>query len=505
MNDAKRVLNPGVPRLLADISRFLSGKGIAAYVVGGFVRDALLDRATDDIDIAVHADAVRLAPELARALNAKAVTLDAENRISRLVLPGHEWSVDLTSFSGSIEEDLARRDFTINAMAFELEGATFEFGESRCIDPFNGRDDLRRGLVRAVDGSVFSEDPARLLRAVRIAAELGFSIEPETEALMQRDAGLIAGVAGERTREEFLRLLAPSGAAERLFHLDRLGLLIALIPELGPARGTDQPRVHVWDVLGHSIRTVAAVEFILHEGRWDYVTEDILSVVPWSDELRGHFRRVVNHGSTRGVLLKLSGLLHDIGKPATKTVEEDGRARFLGHPQLGSDTVTSIMERLRFSRRETQLVSQMVKYHMRPTQMSNVGLPTGRAIYRFFRDTGDAGIDILYLCLADHLAARGATLDLQEWNGHTAMTAYILQQHYGTAAQPRTAKLLNGHDILKTFGLEPGPRIGELLEALQEAQAAGEITDREQAVDYIRQMLNGPDRRGADRSSQGEK
>lgn len=506
MNDTKRVLKPGVSHLLAEISRFLSGKGTAAYLVGGFVRDTLLNRPTADIDIAVGADAVRLAPELAKVLGGKAITLDAENRISRIVLPGREWELDLTSFSGSIEQDLARRDFNVNAIACELEGDVSEIDESLCIDPFSGREDLRRSVIRAVDTTTFTADPARLLRAVRIAAELGFTIEPGTEDLIKRDCGLIAGVAGERTREEFLRLLTPPGAAEMLFHLDRLGLLTALIPELGPARGIDQPRIHVWDVLEHSIRTVAGVEFVLHKGGWDYVKEDILSTVPWSEELRRHFEREVNHGSTHEVLVKLAGLLHDIAKPATKTVDDDGRARFLGHPQQGAETAAGILERLRFSRRETQLVSLMVKYHMRPTQMSNVGLPTGRAIYRFFRDTGDTGIDILYLCLADHLATRGDTLDINEWRGHAFMTGHILQEHYGPSPAPRAQeKFLDGHAILETFGLEPGPRIGQLLESLREAQAAGEVTDRQQAINHIRQMLSGPDRPRADRPSQGEK
>ncbi|MBN2202051.1 CCA tRNA nucleotidyltransferase, partial [bacterium] len=316
MNNTERVAGPGASHLLADISRFLTGKGIAAYVVGGCVRDALQHRATADIDIAVNGDAVPLAPLLARYLGATPVTLDAENRISRIVLPDHTWEIDLTSFSGSIEEDLARRDFTIDAIAYPLD-ETIEAGidAARCIDPFHGRDDLRRGIVRAVSDTVFTEDPARLLRAVRIAAELGFSIDPETEDLIRRDSRCIEMVAGERTREEFLRLLARPGAGERLFQLDNLGLLTALIPELAPARGTDQPVIHVWDVLEHSIRTVTAVEFVLHEGSWDHAPGDVLSVVPWSGELREHFDEPVSHGSTRRTLLKLAALLHDIGKP----------------------------------------------------------------------------------------------------------------------------------------------------------------------------------------------
>ena len=505
MNNTERVVEPGASRLLADISRFLTGKGIAAYVVGGFVRDALQHRVTADIDIAVNGDAVPLAPLLARSLGGTPVTLDEENRISRIVLPDHTWEIDLTSFSGSIEEDLARRDFTIDAIAYPLD-ETIEagFDIKRCIDPFHGLDDLRHKIIRAVSDTVFTEDPARLLRALRIAAELGFSIEPETGDLIRRDSGCIKNVAGERTREEFLRLLAQPGAGELLFHMDRLGLLTALIPELAPARGTDQPIIHVWDVLEHSIRTVTAVEFVLHEGNWDHVPGDILSVVPWTSELREHFDQPVSHSSTRRTLLKLAALLHDIGKPRTKTLEPNGRARFLGHPEEGAATSAAILERLRFSRKELQLVTLLVKYHMRPTQMSNQGLPTARAIYRFFRDTGEAGTDILFICLADHLATRGNTLDRNEWSGHAAMTAHVLAEHEERAVKPLETRLLSGHDIMQIFTIEPGPRLGRLLEGLREAQAAGEVTGRQQAIEYIHQMITGPDRPEADGPSQGE-
>jgi poly(A) polymerase len=490
MEDLRLVVKPEASRLLTKISRFLTEEGIPAYLVGGFVRDILLGRDTADIDIAVAADALSTADKVAVALDGKYIPLDEENGVARVVLPDGKWQIDFTALHGDIEQDLAHRDFTIDAMAIELDN-DFEvaLNAEKFIDPLNGREDLRRGVVRAVSETVFGDDAARLIRAVRIAAELGFNIDSETARLIKRDSPFISDVAGERVREELLRLLVLPGAGQRLAYMDELGLLTALIPELNPARGVSQPRVHVWDVFDHSIQTVAAVEFVLREGTLEYAGEDVLAMVPWSAELSRHFDREISSGSTGRSLLKLAALLHDIAKPQTKTMD-DGRARFLGHQQEGAATAAAVMERLRFSNREIKLVELLIKYHLRPTQMSHEGIPTRRAIYRYFRDTGEAGIDLLFLCLADHLATRGPSLDLHEWQEHTQMTGYVLDKRFEEESLSAPPRLIDGHDIMKVFGLNPGPVIGELLEALRETQAAGEVTDRKQALDYIEHLLN---------------
>jgi poly(A) polymerase len=490
MEDLRLVVKPEASRLLTKISRFLTEEGIPAYLVGGFVRDILLGRDTADIDIAVAADALSTADKVAVALDGKYIPLDEENGVARVVLPDGKWQIDFTALHGDIEQDLAHRDFTIDAMAIELDN-DFEvaLNAEKLIDPLNGREDLRRGVVRAVSETVFGDDAARLIRAVRIAAELGFNIDSETARLIKRDSPFISDVAGERVREELLRLLVLPGAGQRLAYMDELGLLTALIPELNPARGVSQPRVHVWDVFDHSIQTVAAVEFVLREGTLEYAGEDVLAMVPWSAELSRHFDREISSGSTGRSLLKLAALLHDIAKPQTKTMD-DGRARFLGHQQEGAATAAAVMERLRFSNREIKLVELLIKYHLRPTQMSHEGIPTRRAIYRYFRDTGEAGIDLLFLCLADHLATRGPSLDLHEWQEHTQMTGYVLDKRFEEESLSAPPRLIDGHDIMKVFGLNPGPVIGELLEALRETQAAGEVTDRKQALDYIEHLLN---------------
>ena len=497
--------------LLTNVSNFLTKHDIRSYVVGGFVRDVLLGRDTADIDIAVEADAVEIAPKVATALGGKYVLLDEANRVGRVVLANKEapstkgqWKLDFSTVKGNIKQDLKQRDFTIDAMAIDLREivnqplppapSPLKKGEAppkppMLIDPFNGWDDLRRGVIRVVTETAFESDGARLLRAVRLAAELGFTINSQTEALIQRYSHLIASVAGERIREELLRLLAIPHAEQFLPYLDKLGLLTVIFPELAQTKGVEQPKEHFWDVFDHSLKTVAAVDFLLGQGTWGYTSEEALGVVPWSAVLNQHFGREVSSGSTRRSLLKLAALLHDIAKPQTKAII-NGRMRFLGHAKEGATIAVSILERLRFTTKEIKLVETMVRYHLRPMQMSHTELPSRRAIYRYFRDTGEAGIDILFLGLADHLATRGPQLELAQWRGHAQMTSYILDQYFEQESLVAPPKLIDGHDIINIFGLSPGPKIGELLEAVREAQASGELTTRQEALSYIQKQLS---------------
>jgi len=476
--------------LLTEVSRFLTQQGIESYIVGGFVRDVLLERDTADIDIAVAGNALEIASRVADNLGGKYVLLDKVNRVGRVVLRDErQWGIDFSTVEGSIEQDLRRRDFTIDAMAVDLRQLGKECTEIQLIDPFHGWDDLHQGVIRVVAETAFTSDAARLLRAVRLAAELGFSVDKGTEALVRCHSHLISGVAGERVREELLRLLAVPRAGQFLSYLDELGLLTALIPELAQAKGVSQPRVHFWDVFDHSIQTVVAVDFLLRQGEWQYAGKEVLAAVPWSTALAQHFDQAVSSGSTRGLLLKLAALLHDVAKPQTKSIDASGRARFLGHDREGAAIASGILERLRFSTKEIKLVEIMVRYHLRPTQLSHEGLPTPRAVYRYFRDTGEAGVDVLFLSLADHLATRGPHLKPDHWQEHTQIVEYVLAQRFQEERVIVPPRLVSGDDVINIFGMSPGPRIGELLEAVREAQASGELATREEALSYIREHL----------------
>ena len=509
--------------ILAKISHLLTIQKKQGYIVGGFIRDRLLKRHTNDIDIAVSGGAISIARKVAKEIGGKFVLLDDVNKVARVVviedeqpgktardqeLRGIEWHFDFCSFAGDIKSDLARRDFTVNAMAVELSqfvaASTARKLSSRksvatvaekrsplkLIDPFSGKEDLRDKIVRRVSEQIFEADAARLLRAVRLAAELNFTIEPETESLIHRYSQTITEVPGERIREELLRLLALPRATYYLKYLDKLGLLLAMIPELAEGKGVEQPTVHFWDVFEHSLQTVAAVEFLLRESDWEYSNEDMLTTSPWSDAIDSHLSQEVSSGSNHKVLLKLGGLLHDIAKPMTKSIDDTGRARFLGHSKEGAAITANILERLRFSNRETRLVESLVYHHLRPAQMANGELPTQRAIYRYFRDTGEAGIDILLLALADYLASRGPLASMEEWKKHCQLINYILAEHDKQQAKILPVKLIDGHDIMDTFDLAPGPSIGKLLALVNEAHASGELSTREEALALVRKELS---------------
>ena len=477
--------------LLARVRNLLNESGVRGYLVGGFIRDSFLEKKTRDIDIAVVGDALEVARGMADSLNGKYVLLDESAGVARVVLStdgedtSRHWYLDFSTVRGDIEADLERRDFTIDAMAVDLNDLESD-DPAALIDPFGGAQDLKKHSLRAVRPNIFKDDPVRLVRAVRLAAEYGFAIEARTEASLVEDGGLIRRVAGERVREELCRTLAVRNAASFLGYLDRLGLLTAIISELEAMKGIDQPREHYWDVFQHSVQTVAALEGMLDPSR----EEEVLSLAP---RLRSHapqLNQEIAGGITRAVLLKLAALLHDVAKPKTKFLEPDGRARFYGHTKEGAVMAGEIMQRLRFGNKETRMVEKMIEAHLRLWQMGgDEGTPTRRAIYRFFRDTGAVSIEIMFLTLADFLATQGPELVLSDWRKHCSLVEYVLQQRDEDIAVIAPPRLVDGRDLMAVFGLRPGPKIGELLEAVREAQGAGEIASREQALDLVRQRL----------------
>ena len=479
--------------MIAGLSSFFATRGVDVYVVGGTVRDRLLGRDSEaDIDLAVEGDGVSLGRELAAYLGGSLAPLSVPRGMMRVVVrppegtDGKDTIIDLSGYSGGIERDLARRDFTINAMAVRLvEWETDDLG-STLVDPHGGRADLARKAIRALNADVFADDPGRLLRAVRLSGELGMRIEPDTVRLLMVNASLLRLVSADRVRDEFLKILAPGGARARIEALDQLGLLEQVIPELMAAKGVDQPRMHYWDVWGHSLHTVQAAEGVTG----GHQNSPVFSCVPWTPEKEAYFSQVVSDGHTRRTILKLAALLHDIAKPQTKTLEPDGRTRFFGHSEQGAEVAERRLTALRLSNRGVSMVSSMVLHHLRPSGMSHDGeWPTKRAIYRYFRDAGEVAVDTLYLALADYLGAKGPELAHPDWLEHAKMVSHVLYTGTQEIVTARTARLVNGHDLMTRFKLQPGPHIGTLLETIEEARAAGEIETQEQALELVAATL----------------
>ena len=401
--------------------------------------------------------------------------------------PGKTWTIDLTQISSNIADDLSRRDFTVDALALPRESWSAAAWGELVIDPYNGREDLARKRIRTVTPRVFQEDPGRLLRAVRLAGQLRFQIEPETVRQIRADAPLISRVSGERLRDEFLAILAEDGVRGHLQILDHLDLLCRVIPELAMTKGVDQPRVHYWDVWGHLLHTVEQAELVTK----GHQNSAIYSMVPWTGEIEEHFKQEASDGHDRRTILKLAALFHDIAKPQTKQQDATGRTRFLGHSELGAEMATARLGQLRLSSRGIAMVAKMVEQHLRPANMSQDGeWPTSRAIYRYFRDLGDVAIDTLYLALADYLAAKGPDLVLDRWADHAKMVNHILQTGTQQASPEPPVRLATGNDLMQHFGISPGPMVGALLERIEEARATGEITTREEALSLAAEAID---------------
>lgn len=475
--------------LLATLTGMARDAGIEAYVVGGTVRDVLLGRATRDIDLAVAGDALAWARRVADRLGGHFVVLDDVQAVARVVLeePAGVY-VDVAALQGTAEQDMRRRDFTIDALAVPL-------GEPRVLDVCGGLADLDARLVRMNGEEVLDADPLRLLRAARVASELGFEIEPATAAAVRGRVPRVDEASAERRRDELARILALERVEPALRLLDGLGLLAALLPELMAGKGVTQPeQFHAYDVFEHHLHCVGAMDAMLAAARpppdgamlWD----GLWRWFGWCEEtLRAYLAEETSEGRSRAALLKLAALLHDVAKPQTRSVDPDGRVRFFGHSEAGAEIARRIMRRLRFSTKETGFVVKLVAEHLRPVQLAPVGeAPTRRALYRFHRALGDAAPAVLLLALADAAAARGPEMTAEGWSSQVAYMNSLLVRSIEDEGIVQPPRLLSGRDIMAALGVPEGPAVGKLLEALREAQAAGEVQSREEALAFVEEL-----------------
>jgi putative nucleotidyltransferase with HDIG domain len=468
--------------------------------VGGAVRDLLLGRPVHDWDFAVDGDAMVLARAVGDALGGAFFPLDEQRGTARVVLSAETGTLVVLDFAllrgSALDADLAERDFTVNAMAVDEAGTL--------IDPLGGRADSEIRRIRATSGRAFRDDPVRLLRAARLEAELGFVAEPQTESWIRRDASLLTGSAAERVRDELARGLAVPGAADFVQRLDDLSLLVHVVPELDALKEVTQtsPRFDVWrhtlntlDTLEHVIATVVGKPSLASAPPSAGVPADALGALArrlgeFSGELQSHLAVTVSADRDRKLLAKLAALFHDVGKPQTRSVGEDGRIHFHGHASVGGRVAEARMRALRFSGGEAAHVRTTVEAHSCISQLARARTVTRRAIYRYFRDTGDAGVDTVLLSLADRLAAWGPDLEEARWIRRLDV-AELLLHHFFERRQETVAPTLpvDGHDLMRALDLEPGPEVGRLLDLLREAVAAGEVKTGEEALRLARESV----------------
>ncbi len=468
-------------RSLAVLKELAQARGVEVFLVGGTVRELALGRESPDLDLAVSDQTLDLARDLARTLGGTYILLDEEERTARVVAGSD--ILDLAEFRApGIEGDLKGRDFTINALALEL-GELLTGGPVTLLDPLGGLEDLARGLIRQVAPANLTADPLRLLRAFRFAATLGFRLTPDTLAAISERAALIAGVAGERLRQELFLLLAAPRAAPVLREMDRAGLFCHLLPELCDAKGVAQDGFHHLDVFAHSLETLACLEDVLRAPERYFGGP--------APELR----RLAQDGWWRAVV-KLAALFHDAGKPKVQSRRLDPeRYTFYYHEKVGVELFTQAARRLRLSQAELRTVSQLIGWHMRPFLLLPAfrrGELTPRALGRMVRALKNHLAAGLAVAMADSLAAQGRQKppESEAALGALAEAAwrFLKERLEPQEQQPR---LLTGHDLKERFRLTPGPRFRDLLTAVEEAQWEGRVRTREEALALVERLLSG--------------
>jgi poly(A) polymerase len=451
--------------------------GQAAWLVGGAVRDRLLGRDTEDFDVAVARDVETAARAVARHGGGTAFPLSEAFGAWRVAGPGRGWQVDLAALGGeTIEQDLARRDFTVNAMAEPLAGGGL-------VDPTGGAADLERRLLRMVAPEAFEADPLRVVRLARLAAETGMEVDGPTAAAARGAASGLERVAGERVFAELRRILAVPAPAAGIAALDDVGALDDVLPELRALRGVEQSDSHHLDVWGHTLLTLDAVA-ALERDPADALGEHAPAVAavlaePLADEM------------TRGRALRIGALLHDVAKPSTRRVDDAGRVTFLGHDEQGAGMARGILARLHASERLRAYVAAVTRHHLRLGFLVRRRPLGPRTTYDYLRACSPVEVDVTVLSVADRLATAGRGADAAI-AAHLELAREVLGPALRWRAEGPPSPLVRGDELAGELGIPSGPEVGRLLAELEAAQFAGEVATREDAIRRARALLRRP-------------
>lgn len=437
------------------------------YLVGGAIRDFYLSCENFDKDIVVNSrDAEKFARNLAKSLSATFILLDDENKIYRLITKDKLNCIDVASLMGeTIEDDLKRRDLTINALAVNLK--TLEL-----IDVVGGIDDLKEKKIKHICEQNFVEDPVRLLRVYRFQATLGFDVVSDLSKIIEKHAAKIKNVAVERVNYELLKLFSGKFSADSLLQMDKAGLLKQILPIAEELKDVPPNLHHHLDLFFHSVEVVKQIQEIYEKS---------------CPEVQNHLQSVDFGGMTRLAHLKLAGFLHDIGKPSTWTIEEDtGKHRFIKHDDIGSKMGAKILKAAKFSKKQTEYITKMIKYHIYPSHVVCAPDMTEKIYMRFVRKMGNDAVDIITLAMADRLSARGVEItdEIVEKNIGNLKLLLDFYLNIKDNLEP-LPKLLSGEEIMEILNLKPSVELGEIIKTLKEAQLAGDIVTKEDALAFI--------------------
>ncbi len=439
-----------------------------AYLVGGYIRDLFMDKQSPDRDLIICTEDIELfAKNLADNLEAHFIELDSINKIYRVVLPDKINYIDITApIENDLQKDILRRDLTINSIAFSLNYNKF-------IDITGGLDDIKNKKIKGITDTNFEDDPLRLLRIFRFHATTGFDIDEHLITLAKKLNTRINEPAKERVNVELLKMFEGEYTVSALQKLDESGILEEIFPIYKEVKKIPPNSHHHLDLFHHLVETVNQIQIYYNQA---------------PEIIKKYLEDKAVGGVKRLAFLKLAGFLHDIGKPSCWTIEEDtGRHRFIKHDEIGSKLAVPILKKLKFSKKQIEYISTLVKYHIYPSSLVSAPDVNDKAFLKFYRKMDGVIIDVIILAMADRLSARGekVTDEMVEHNINGLKKLaddYLRMQNDIKPLE----KLLDGIDVMEILNIPQGPKVGEIIEALQEAQLNGLIRTKEDAVIFIK-------------------
>lgn len=440
------------------------------YIIGGSVRDLLLGRTPTDYDIAVTGNPEQFAKKLMAKSDGHLVRLGKPGQMIIRVISG-DLIFDITSLNGtSIEDNLNQRDFTINAIAYDLYS-------ERIIDCLGGLQDLADKKVRMVSKEIFKKDPVRLIRAYRIGACLNFEIEAKTATAIKSNTQLLKNIAGERIRVELFKMIGTSTSYLYLSQMAISGLLTAIFPDLDRLKGCFQNHHHHFDGFEHTMRAYGHLETLLN---------DPGKILPdTSAKIHQYIHK------NKPALIKCAILLHDIGKPLMKTLDSSGNCHFYGHARKSADMAQKISQRLRFSNHERQFIDGIIRNHMKPLSLFTAyekKTLTQKGITRFYKKCGEYTPALLLAAIADTKAKQNK---LNEKNKafKSFLKKMIFEYFYHYQPISDEPPLITGRDLIHVFGLTPSPLFRKILNLVDDAKLTKTIENRSEALELVKDIL----------------
>jgi tRNA nucleotidyltransferase/poly(A) polymerase len=440
------------------------------WLVGGAVRDILLNNEITDRDLIVtDCDAKIFSMKVAEFFDAKFIPLDEENKIYRVVLNDKKNYLDITNPIGnSLEKDICRRDLSVNAIAVNIKSGEF-------FDPTNGLKDFENKALKGINEANFTDDPLRLLRIFRFHSTLGFEISQDLMNITKKHAAIINKPAKERIEYELMKLFDGKYADCALLKMDECGILELIFPFVNELKRVPPNAHHHLDLFHHSIETVKQIQ-ILYENSADTVKE--------------HLQKIDFGGFSRLAHLKLAAFMHDIGKFSTWFIEKDtGRHRFYKHDDVGSKMAPEILRNLAFSNKQIKYIQKMIKNHMYATMVVCSPELSDKIMMRYVRKMEDDSIDAIIIGKADRLSALGPEITQQMVEENLTMLDKLLNFYIDSLETIKPLpKLLDGNEIMELLEIKPSPQLGKILNELHEGQLNGDITTKQQAVEFVKKL-----------------